>query len=143
MTSMTYLRRSGSTRPTWTTGREPNIAKVQLSEEARADFLALDGSARRVVAKALRRLEVDPHLRGQPLGSRAGGNLTTFRKLVVGNRDYRIVYRVDPDGTVVVVWVVGRRADGEAYEVAMSRLRTHSDAAVRALATSLDQIWDR
>ncbi len=119
------------------------MAKVQLSEEAREDFLDLDGSAQRVVARALKRLETDPHLRGQPLGSRARGDLTTFRKLVVGNRDYRIIYRVDPDGTVVIVWVIGNRADGEAYELAMSRLRLHSDVAVRELASSLGQVWDR
>lgn len=119
------------------------MAKVQLSAEARADFLDLDGSARRIVATALRKLEDDPHLRGQPLGHRSGGNLTTFRKLVVGDRAYRIVYRVDPDGTVVVVWVIGLRADAEAYELALARLRLHSDAAVRELASSLDELWKR
>lgn len=119
------------------------MAKVQLSAQAREDFLDLDGSARRIVAKALRKLEDDPQLRGQPLGSRGSGNLTTFRKLVVGDRDYRIVYRVDPDGTVVVGWVIGLRADAEAYQLALGRLRLHSDAAVRELATSLDELWKR
>lgn len=119
------------------------MAKVRLTEEAREDFLDLDGSAQRIVAKALVKLRTDPHLRGQPLGRRASGDLTTFRKMVVGNRDYRIVYRIEPSGDVVVVWVIGRRADNEAYELAMSRLRMHSDATVRELSTSLEQIWDR
>lgn len=119
------------------------MARVQLSEEARDDFHDLDGSSQWIVAKALKKLETDPHLRGQPLGSRASGDLTTFRKLVVGNRDHRIVYRIDPDGTVVVVWVIARRADAEAYELAMSRIRLHTNTAVRELATSLEQIWDR
>jgi mRNA interferase RelE/StbE len=119
------------------------MAKVQLSEDAREDFQDLDRAAQLVVAKALKKLEIDPHLRGQPLGSRPGGDLTTFRKLVVGNRDYRIIYRIEPDGRVVVVWVIGKRADNEAYELAMSRIRMHSDATVRELATSLEQIWDR
>lgn len=119
------------------------MARVRLSEEAREDFHDLDGSAQRIVAKALKKLETDPHLRGQPLGSRAGGDLTTFRKIVVGDRDYRIVYRIEPDGTVVVVWVIGRRADDEAYELALSRLRMHGDAAIRQLSTSLEQLWER
>jgi mRNA interferase RelE/StbE len=119
------------------------VAKVQLSEEAHEDFQDLDRAAQLVVAKGLKKLKTDPHLRGQPLGSRAGGDLTTFRKLVVGNRDYRIIYRIESDDTVVVVWVIGRRADNEAYELAMSRIRMHSDATVRELATSLEQIWDR
>jgi mRNA interferase RelE/StbE len=119
------------------------MAAVTLTDDAREDFRDLDGSARREVAKGLKKLETDPHLCGTPLGSRSGGNLTTFRKLVVGNRAYRIVYRVEDDGTVVVVWVIGRRADDEAYELAMSRLRLHGSAAVRELATSLEQVWDR
>ncbi|MQA16078.1 MAG: type II toxin-antitoxin system RelE/ParE family toxin [Pseudonocardiaceae bacterium] len=119
------------------------MAKVQLSEEAREDFHDLDGASQRIVAKALRKLETDPHLRGRPLGNRTGGDLTTFRKLVVGNRDCRIICRVDPDGTIVVVWVIGKRADDEAYELAMSRIRMHSDVTVRQLATSLENIWDR
>jgi mRNA interferase RelE/StbE len=119
------------------------VAKVQLSKEAREDFHDLDRAAQLVVAKALKKLETEPHLRGQPLGSRPGGDLTTFRKLVVGNRDYRIIYRIEADGTVVVVWVIGKRADNEAYELAMSRIRMHGDATVRELATSLEQVWDR
>lgn len=117
------------------------MAKVQLTEEAREDFRDLDRAAKRIVAKGLKKLETDPHLRGAPLGSRAGGDLTTFRKLVVGDRDHRIVYRIEADGTVVVVWVIGKRADGEAYELAMSRLRLHRDPTVRALSTSLEELW--
>ncbi len=119
------------------------MTRVQLSEEAREDFQDLDGAAQQLVAKALKKLETEPQLRGQPLGSRAVGDLTTFRKLVVGDRDYRIIYRVDADGTVVVVWVIAKRANAEAYELAMSRIRLHSSAAVRELATSLEQIWRR
>lgn len=117
------------------------MARVQLTEEAREDFQDLDGAAKRIVAKGLKKLETDPHLRGAPLGNRAGGDLTTFRKLVVGDRAYRIVYRIEADGTVVVVWVIGKRADGEVYELALSRLRLHGDPTVRALSTSLDELW--
>ena len=117
-------------------------ARVRLTEEAREDLHDLDGAAQRIVAKGLRKLRTDPHLRGQPLGSRSGGDLTTFRKLVVGNRTYRIVYRVESDDTVVVIWVIGKRADNEAYELAMTRLRMHENATVRGLAESLHEIWD-
>jgi len=118
------------------------MARVQLTEEAREDFQDLDGAAQRIVAKALKKLETDPHLRGQPLGNRAGGDLTTFRKLAVGNREYRVVYRIELDGTVVVVWVIGKRSDNEAYVLALSRIRLHGNPAVRELGTSLQEIWD-
>lgn len=117
-------------------------ARVRLTEEARDDLHDLDGAAQRIVAKGLRKLRTDPHLRGQPLGSRSGGDLTTFRKLVVGNRTYRIVYRVESNDTVVVIWVIGKRADNEVYELAMTRLRMHENAIVRGLAESLHEIWD-
>jgi mRNA interferase RelE/StbE len=65
----------------------------------------------------------------------------TFRKLVVGDRDHRIVYRVDSDESVVVVWVIGRHSDGEVYHLAMSRLRLHPDEAAREFAIALDEIW--
>ena len=120
-----------------------STARVQLTEEARHDFHDLDGAAKLIVAKGLKKLQTDPQLRGQPLGSRARGDLTTFRKLPCGNREYRIIYRVEADNTVVVVWVIGKRADDEAYELAMSRLRLHDNPTVRGLAVSLEEIWDR
>lgn len=119
------------------------MARVELTEDAREDLRDLDGSARVLVLKALRKLETEPEQRGAPLGSRATSNLTTFRKLVVGDRDYRIVYRVEADGTVVVVWVIARRADDEVYQLAMSRLQMHADVAVRELSETLKEIWRR
>lgn len=110
------------------------MASVRLTADARDDLRRLDGGARVLVLKALKKLESEPEKRGAPLGSRGPGDLTTFRKLVVGDRDYRVVYRVEPGGGVCVVWVIGRRADAEVYEQAMTRLRRHGD---QALATEV------
>ena len=118
-----------------------DVAEVVLTEDAREDLRDMDGSARVLVLKALVKLKTNPEQRGAPLGSRTSGNLTTFRKLVVGDRDYRIVYRVEPDGTVVVVWVIGHRCDDEVYELAMSRLRMHSGEAAREMTVALQEIW--
>lgn len=103
------------------------MAKVELTSDAREDLRDLDGSTRVIVLKALRKLETKPEKRGEPLGGSKLGNLTTFRKLVVGDRDLRIVFRVEPDGTVVVVWVIARRVDDECYELALSRLHLAKD----------------
>lgn len=103
------------------------MARVLLTNEAREDLRDLDGSARKIVAKALKKLEDSPEQRGAPLASNATGNLTTFRKLVVGDRQYRIVFRVEPDGTVCVVWVIARRTDSVVYDLALSRLQLYSD----------------
>lgn len=116
------------------------MAKVVLTPAARDDVRALDGAARVLVLKAMKKLEDEPGSRGAPLGSRAGSNLTGFRKLVVGDRQYRIVYRVEADGSVCVVWVVGSRVDAECYEEARSRVERYANDP--GLAATLMHLLD-
>jgi mRNA interferase RelE/StbE len=118
------------------------VAEVQLTSDAREDLRDLDGSSRKLVLKAIKKLEVEPEKRGEPLGSRALGNLSTFRQLTVGDREIRIIYRIELDGTVVVVWVIGRRADSACYEPALSRLKLHPDHRLAAVAERLlTEVW--
>jgi len=120
------------------------LAEVKLTSDAREDLRDLDGSSRKVVLKAIKKLETEPHQRGEPLGVRQTGNLTTFRKLVVGDREFRVIYRVEPDDTVVVVWVIAKRTDDECYELAVSRLRLHGDVRLAAQAEELlNQAFDK
>jgi len=116
------------------------VARVQLLPEAVEDLKGLDGGARKIVAAGIEKLRTDPQLRGAPLGSNLTGNLTGLRKLVVGNRTYRIVYQVGGDNTLVIVWVIGKRADSEVYGDAKARLaRYTADPVKRAI---LQQILD-
>ncbi|MGH3939986.1 MAG: type II toxin-antitoxin system RelE family toxin [Pseudonocardiaceae bacterium] len=117
------------------------MAEVRLTEDARDDLHDLDGAAQITVIKGLKKLRVEPEKQGAPLGNKAGGNLTTFRKLIVGDRDYRIVYRLEPDGSVVVVWVIARRSDDEVYQLAVSRLRLHPAEAAKEFVGVLDELW--
>ena len=116
------------------------MAKVVLTPAAKDNVRALDGAARKLVLKAMRKLEDRPESRGATLGSRAGSNLTVFRKLVVGDRQYRIVYRVEADGSVCVVWVVGSRVDAECYEAARSRVEKYATGP--GLAATLTHLLD-
>jgi mRNA interferase RelE/StbE len=120
-------------------------AKIVLLPEARDDLHDLDGAEQKIVLKGLLKLRSEPAQRGAPLGSRAPGNLTGLRKLVVGNRDYRIVYDVQEDGTIVVVWVIARRADDEVYRLAVARLKTYTgDHQKRVILRQiLDTAWGR
>jgi mRNA interferase RelE/StbE len=61
---------------------------------------------------------------GYPLG----GELTGFRKLVVGRNTWRIVYRVVDEKQIEIceVWAVGARADGEVYAQAAARVQAAS-----------------
>ena len=116
------------------------MARVVLTPAAKDDVRALDGAARELVLKAMKKLEDHPESRGAPLGSRTGSNLTGFRKLVVGDRQYRIVYRVEADGSVCVVWLVGNRVDAECYEAARSRVEQY--AKDPGLAATLSHLLD-
>lgn len=120
-------------------------ARILLLDEAKEDLRDLDGAARRIVAKGIEKLRTEPAQRGAPLGSRSPGNLTGLHKLVVGNREFRIVYDVRDDGTIVVVWVIGRRADDEVYRLAVSRLETYRADPQKAaiLRQMLDTAWSR
>lgn len=117
-------------------------AEVALTDYAAEDLEGLDRSAQLLVIKGLFKLAADPAKRGKPLGSKAGGNLTGFRCLVVGNRDYRIVYQVLDDGSLAVVSVIARRGDDECYKLAVARMQLHSDQDVRDLAVPLKSILD-
>lgn len=61
---------------------------------------------------------------GYPLG----GELTGFRKLIVGRNTWRIVYRVVDEKQIEIceVWAVGARADAEVYAEATARIRAAS-----------------
>jgi mRNA interferase RelE/StbE len=76
-------------------------------------------AAPKVLRKILLLLE-NPEA-GYPLG----GELTGFRKLVVGRNTWRVVYRITDDKSIEIceVWAVGERADGEVYAEATARVR--------------------
>ncbi len=97
------------------------MAEVRFLDPAVEDLQRLSPEVAKRVLKKLLLLEENPKA-GAPLG----GPLTGYRKLVVGNRDWRIVYRETADGDVEVceVWAVGARADDEVYREAAARVAT-------------------
>jgi mRNA interferase RelE/StbE len=93
---------------------------IRLTEDAIADLHRLsnkDPHIVRTVFKKMLLLERSPDA-GEPLL----GALVGFRKLVVGDRHWRIVWRVtaDSDGTPILdvseIWAVGSRSDSEIHE---------------------------
>lgn len=116
------------------------MARVVLHAAALDDIAELDGSERKAVFKGLLKLRTELEKRGAPLGS----GLTTFRKLVVGDRQIRIVYRVEANGTVAVIWVVASRVDGQCYDLAMSRLALHGNREIAgALEEFVEEVFGR
>lgn len=86
-------------------------------------------------------LERDPEA-GEPLH----GGLAGFRKLTVGDRDWRVVWRVtfDESGQTTVdvaeVWAIGARSDSDVYAEMESRVASlASQPTTMALAEALAQ----
>lgn len=112
------------------TRNDPELvtAQVWLTSPASADLAALDSS---VVILALRKMLL---LERNPLAGEAlVGSLVGWRKLVVGSRDWRIVWRAitDERGTVTVeiaeIWAVGARSDSDVYSEMRRRLEQLGD----------------
>lgn len=108
--------------------------RVDLIDDAIADLAkhAETGKLKSFFAKLLE-IEEKGSRAGEPLGR----DLAGWRKITVGNRNWRIVFRVDKDETVATICVIGDREDGVCYEEAKLRAdkAPHNDAA--SLAESM------
>lgn len=120
-------------------------AEVWLTDPAVEDLRRLDGAALVWALKKMLLLERDPNA-GEPLL----GALIGYRKLVVGNRDWRLVWRTTTDarGTLVVdiaeVWAVGARSDADVYDEMTRRVATLANAPVRrSLSDIIEQLGRR
>ena len=94
------------------------MATVQLSRGAETDVAMADGSLKPDIFQGLKKLQTSPDKRGEPLHEELDG----LRKLVVGTRNLRIVYKYFTDTDIVRVIAIGRRRDKEVYRLAASRL---------------------
>jgi mRNA interferase RelE/StbE len=94
--------------------------RVELIDEAVADLAkyAATGNLPLFLKKLIRLEEV-----GKDTGLPLGRGLTGWRKIVVGDRNWRIVFSVNPEETVATVWVIGDRNDADCYEEAERRVR--------------------
>ena len=87
------------------------------------DLQVLDKSVRNKVFKKLDQLKENPNL-GQPLGNKAGMDLTGFYKLYVDNRRIRIVYKPESAAFCIFIIAIGQCEDLEIYRTAWQRKNT-------------------
>lgn len=95
------------------------MVEVLFTDAAIDDLRKLGPDAVPKVLKKVLLLLDSPQV-GYPLG----GELTGFRKLVVGHNTWRIVYRVIDQQTIEIceIWAIGARADSEVYAEATARI---------------------
>ncbi|GAA2817970.1 type II toxin-antitoxin system RelE family toxin [Nonomuraea rubra] len=76
---------------------------------------------------------------GHPLG----GELTGYRKLVVGRNTWRVVYRITEDKSLEIceIWAVGERAGADVHAEATARVRRAG--ADRPEVVRLQQVIER
>ena len=98
--------------------------RVELTDDAESDLdrLARSGMLKAFLAKLVK-LEEDGAEVGRPLGR----GLTNWRKITVGDRQWRIVFLTDSSETLATVWVMNDREDEECYREAERRLRKAGD----------------
>jgi mRNA interferase RelE/StbE len=101
------------------------MSEVTFTDAALDDLRHLGPAAVPKVLKKVLLLLDDPEA-GHPLG----GELTGYRKLVVGKNTWRIVYRITAEKMVEIceIWAVGARADAEIYAEATARVRAAAGA---------------
>lgn len=125
--------------------RPSSGAEVWLTDPAVVDLHRLDGAPLVWALKKMLLLENDPQA-GEPLL----GSLIGYQKLVVGNLDWRIVWRVltDERGALTVevaeVWAVGARSDNAVYAEMTDRVASLGDSPVRrSLSAILGELGRR
>jgi mRNA interferase RelE/StbE len=115
---------------------------VRLTKGAVDDLQTLFKADPQIVRWALKtmiQLERDPNA-GDPLL----GGLIGYRKITVGDRDWRVVWRVEQDEVgdylieVAEVWAVGYRKDSEVYaEISQRIAQAGSSPKTKALSEVL------
>lgn len=106
--------------------------RVELIGEAVEDLVGYARSGNiQLFLKKLVRLESIGAQAGEPLGRSVMG----LSKIVVGDRDWRIVFRMSDDEQAATILVIGDRDDSACYETAARRLEALSGS--NPIATSL------
>jgi mRNA interferase RelE/StbE len=96
------------------------VSEITFTDAAVDDLRRIGPDAVPKVLKKVMHL-LDSPMAGCPLG----GELTGFRKLVVGRNTWRIVYRVIDEKQIEIceIWAIGVRADAEVYAEATARVQ--------------------
>jgi mRNA interferase RelE/StbE len=116
--------------------------RITFTDAALDDLRRLGSGVAPQVLKKIVILLDDPEV-GLPLG----GPLTGLRKLVVGRKHWRVVYRLTDGGAVEIceIWCRGTRSDSEVYAEAAARVvaAPDGDPALDRLADVINVLGRR
>ena len=100
--------------------------KIEYTTAADSDLSALDGSQRKQVLAAIKKVSENPLPKneggmGNPLGNKHGSNLTGYCKIKLLKLGLRVVYEVVRIDNVMKIIVIAIRSDDEVYRLAAKR----------------------
>ena len=103
---------------------------VEYTKKAEEDFIKLDGSLKKLAAKAIKKVQTNPLPineggYGKPLGNKSGTNLTGLLKIKLKSSGIRVVYKLIRDNNIMRIIVIGIREDDEVYKIATERLKDY------------------
>ena len=102
--------------------------EIHYSDEAKTDLRDLDGSQRKSVLKAIKKVSQNPLPvneggYGKPLGNKHGKDLTGLCKIKLMKEGILVVYALIRTETTMKIVVIAARSDDEGYEVAAQRTK--------------------
>ena len=102
--------------------------EIHYSDEAKTDLRDLDGSQRKSVLKAIKKVSQNPLPvneggYGKPLGNKHGKDLTGLCKIKLMKEGIRVVYALIRTETSMKIVVIAARSDDEVYELAGQRTK--------------------
>ena len=102
--------------------------EIHYSDEPKEDFRGLDGSQRKTVIKAIKKVSQNPLPAneggyGKPLGNKHGNDLTGLCKIKLLREGIRVVYALVRTETAMKIIVIAARSDDAVYEIAAQRTK--------------------
>lgn len=102
--------------------------EVKYSNEAEKDARNLDGSQKKLVILAIRKVAQNPLPSseggyGKPLGNKGGINLPGYFKIELKKNGLRIIYSLERIGKSMNIIVISIRSDDEVYKIAGKRIQ--------------------
>ncbi|MFW2178366.1 MULTISPECIES: type II toxin-antitoxin system RelE family toxin [unclassified Moraxella] len=96
----------------------PTIYAVKVHDDFTKELAKLDNAIKQQLRKKLDKVVLNPHIPK----NRLQGELSSCYKIKLRKAGIRLIYQVNDDEIYILLLTVGKRADNEAYDTAVSRL---------------------
>lgn len=106
--------------------------KLSFIKEAIEDYKSLDGSQKKIVDKALKRILLNPLPNteggyGKPLSNLSNSKLSGLMKIKLKSSGLSIVYKLENLDDEVLIIIIGARAESKVYKDAFKRVAKLED----------------